>query len=290
VNTAKKVAFSLIELSVAILIIGLLLGGILGGADLIKDASLANAQKMTTNSEVGSIANLSLWLETTLPQSFAYNKIPEDNSKINAWIDINPARKKQDSATIYNDRTIELKQDTQNLQPIYKADAFSDLPAILFTSSQYFTSRNFFLYDLISQQEATIFMVQQLRSTNSTIPVSTSNDKISFGYNSGRIQFSFANSSITESSASLKKDKNRLFSAIKTADKIKIYKNSKIIADTNHSSSIDENSFASQTTLAVGKIDGYLGEIIIFSRALKEKEKKSIEDYLIKKWKINRDD
>jgi len=84
VDTAKKAAFSLIELSVAILIIGLLVGGILGGTDLIKDASLANAQKMTTNSEVGSIANLSLWLETTLPQSFADNKIPEDNAKITA--------------------------------------------------------------------------------------------------------------------------------------------------------------------------------------------------------------
>jgi len=176
------------------------------------------------------------------------------------------------------------------LRPIYKADAFSDLPAILFTSSQYFTSRNFFLYDLISQQEATIFMVQQLQSANSAIPISTGNNKMSFGYSSSKMQFSFAGSAITESSASLKKDKNRLFSAIKTADKIKIYKNSKIIADTTHSSSIDENSFANQTTLAVGNIDGYLGEIIIFSRALKEKEKKSVEDYLIKKWKINRDD
>jgi prepilin-type N-terminal cleavage/methylation domain-containing protein len=58
-NLHKK-AFSLIEISVVILIIGILIAGISQGIDLYQDSRLAIARSLTQNSRVGRIENLEL--------------------------------------------------------------------------------------------------------------------------------------------------------------------------------------------------------------------------------------
>ena len=68
-NFHKK-AFSLVELSMVILVIGILIAGISQGIDLYQDMRLATARSLTQNSRVGRIDNLELWLETTTEKSF----------------------------------------------------------------------------------------------------------------------------------------------------------------------------------------------------------------------------
>lgn len=57
--------FSLVELSIVILIIGVLIAGVSQGIDLLQDSRLAAARMLTQSSRVNSIKNLVTWLETT---------------------------------------------------------------------------------------------------------------------------------------------------------------------------------------------------------------------------------
>ena len=59
-----KLAFSLIEISVVILIIGILIAGISQGIDLFADYRFITAKNLTKNSRVGRIEDLEIWLET----------------------------------------------------------------------------------------------------------------------------------------------------------------------------------------------------------------------------------
>jgi prepilin-type N-terminal cleavage/methylation domain-containing protein len=58
----NKKAFSLIEISVVILIIVILIYGVSVGVDLYQDFRLATARSLTLNSRVGRIEDLSLWV------------------------------------------------------------------------------------------------------------------------------------------------------------------------------------------------------------------------------------
>jgi prepilin-type N-terminal cleavage/methylation domain-containing protein len=66
----KITAFSLIELSIVILVIGLLIAGALQGSNMISKAALSSARTLTESSPVASIRSLSLWFESTSKASF----------------------------------------------------------------------------------------------------------------------------------------------------------------------------------------------------------------------------
>ena len=66
-----KLAFSLIEIPVVILIIGILIAGISQVIDLYADYRFIVAKNLTKNSRVGRIEDLEIWLETTSDESFA---------------------------------------------------------------------------------------------------------------------------------------------------------------------------------------------------------------------------
>ena len=65
-----KKAFSLIELSIVILIIGIILAAVTQSSRLISKMKLATAKSLTQSSAVASINNLVLWLEPTMDTSF----------------------------------------------------------------------------------------------------------------------------------------------------------------------------------------------------------------------------
>lgn len=77
----NKKAFSLIELSIVLIIISLLFGAISGGASLIATANLNNARNMTVKSPVEHIDGLLLWLETSTKEDVF------ENAEVNNWKD-----------------------------------------------------------------------------------------------------------------------------------------------------------------------------------------------------------
>jgi len=119
-NNFRK-AFSLIEISVVIVIIGILIAGISTGIDLYSDFPLSKAKNLTTNSRVGRISDLNLWLETTADKSFLSTEKYND-STISKWNSLN----------FISGTTISATQTSENIKPKYIANGLNGLHVIRF--------------------------------------------------------------------------------------------------------------------------------------------------------------
>lgn len=156
INYSLKSAFSLVEIAMVILIIGILIAGISSGVDLYDDYKLKIAQNLTKNSRVGRIENLELWLETTSENSLATGTSsftdkanPIDQDAIGRWNDISP----NILPTLRNNAT----QTTLANQPKYIRKSINGLPALLFDGSNDSFSFN---GNFLVGSDYTIFVVE----------------------------------------------------------------------------------------------------------------------------------
>jgi type II secretory pathway pseudopilin PulG len=87
-KSKASTAFSLIELSIVILIVGIIIAGITQSSRLVRQSKLKSAQNLTTSSPVTGIRGLALWLETTQDASFPASGL-DDESPLLQWNDSN---------------------------------------------------------------------------------------------------------------------------------------------------------------------------------------------------------
>lgn len=85
----RKRAFTLLELSISLIIISIMVTGIVVGSGLITASKLSLARSLTANSSVPKIEGLVAWYETSSFDSFEEEEA-SDGSTISAWYDINP--------------------------------------------------------------------------------------------------------------------------------------------------------------------------------------------------------
>ena len=116
-------AFSLIEISMVIFIIGILIAGISSGIDLYNDARISKAQVLTKSSKIPRIPDLVLWLDSVSAEAFT--KPPSQNEKIAKWKDINP----------FSNNKLEAYQTSEDFKPTYNFNSISGLPALKFNST-----------------------------------------------------------------------------------------------------------------------------------------------------------
>jgi len=122
---SHKKAFSLVELSVVLLVIGLMVGGISSGSRIINTSKLTQARALTTSSPVLLIPDMVLWLEPTLVGSItgaASGDNLSNNDYISSWNDISR-------------NEIDVTQGTQANQPAYIASGINGLPSVGFTKA-----------------------------------------------------------------------------------------------------------------------------------------------------------
>ncbi len=139
-NKIKK-AFSLMELSIVILIIGIIIGGVTQGSRLVGAMRLATAQNLTKVSPVGALKGLLFWYETTLDDSFLVGE-NENGTVITTWKDINPqsttkhhayAAQKTNAALVsYNLAGGATSGNSSG--PTYISKGMGDLPTLRFTN------------------------------------------------------------------------------------------------------------------------------------------------------------
>ena len=147
--------FSLVEMSVVILIIGMLIAGISRGIDLYSDFKIQTAQKLTINSPVSRIEGLALWLETTLEKSFQTKMV--NNSEVPQWNNISPFDLNIKNAFSY------LIDPNVSKQPTFLENNINGLPAIQFNK----TSQNCMSVESgfdNNSENVTIFVALTLRS------------------------------------------------------------------------------------------------------------------------------
>ena len=286
-----KNAFSLIEISMVILIIGMLITGISQGIDLYQDMRLATARSLTQNSRVNRIEDLTLWFEATSEKSFE-NTHPQDGEKIGLWKNIN----------FKLSNRIDLTQTTQNSKPIYTKSAINNIPALLFNNAQMLTATNVKISEIVSSNQATVFVVQNNFSGDNTTST--------FGWNNGNYRFQshaqegdrvlidfgdMTNANAGRTSTPILTNflnQNKIITFVKNGSNVFIKINSTILANSSSANAVIDTSLSSD--FAIGKyppdnfyyFKGYIGEFIVFKKSLTDSEIKDIEQYLSKKWSI----
>lgn len=167
-------AFSLVELSVVILIIGILIAVVSQGVDLLSAYKKTTAQKLTKTSRVSSVGGLVLWYETSLDESFS-DSDEVDGALVSQWGDVNPqnsiklnakAGQKTDSTQItYNVASGGTSANTSG--PTYVENGINNLPTLRFTNN----GASAYRYLAVDKQMSnipndnmTLFLVMRYRS------------------------------------------------------------------------------------------------------------------------------
>jgi prepilin-type N-terminal cleavage/methylation domain-containing protein len=286
-------AFSLIELSIVILIIGILIAGIVQGSRLIEESRLSSARAQTMSSPVASIPDLMLWIESTSEKSFD-DEEQEDASNINNWYDINPQSSSKFTFTTIDER-----------QPIYRKNAINNLPAIKFDGEDAFMEMADF--PNILNDVTVIFVVNSLSAAYNGPVLAKRTDpginiQISFIPGTGAdTGWQFCSGNISDGyclytlpSTSLEINKVYITSIVYIAESIsstalRFFENGEQVSNRSTISDLVPTAVDGKLTLGDANdysFNGYIGEVIIFDRALKDEERISIEEYLGKKWGV----
>ena len=282
-------AFTLTEISIVILVIGILIAGISQAIEMFSEASLKSARNLSKSSRITRIDDLSLWLDATSDKAF--DKEKDDNSTISIWKDTNP---RSTSQIVGNPVSSSL--------PTYTLSSINGLPTASFkkTSSNCMTISNQSFIN--NSEDFTLYLIYSPKTLDDGIIIEKNNATattfpFSLELNSGFYKFNVKDSTKILSVYSSKQAK------INTPNLIRLSrsKGSQIEIVINGVSSTQSDTLTSSTLntaeLAIGCrngatpanfINGDIGETSFFNRNLTTKEKTDIEEYLYKKWKMKK--
>ncbi len=280
-------AFSLLETSVVILIIGIILLAISKSSILVSKYQLSSARSLTKQSPVPTIGNLEIWYEATSKKSF--NEIEQENGhKISQWKDINPQKKENNA--------IANTLDNNSLKPVYVRYCINNLPCIRFNENQHLN----FNGSVLANKHYTIFIVEKKSNSEKGYFIDASasninNGILSLGYkNNNEIEFSQCNNGLTYNLTNAA-NQQILLHTFRTKNNGWTYNlNSKAQTPSsglsNYEPSVKLVSYANSTLGGANKTDshyvGDIAEIIFYSKSLSDTQRLRIEKYLNKKWKL----
>ncbi len=276
---AKK-GFSLIEVSVVLLIIGILIAGAISAKQMINNTRILSAQSKTRSSPVNSIPNSLIWLESSLEESFNANE-SEDGSGLSSWQDV------KSSSTFKKNNGVSSSE-----RPKYSSNNINGIHAVKFSGSDdsYFTidgselnNSNYTIIVLEKRQGAgeNYFLTSAGSSTSD-------NEMLKLGYSaSGTVihsQGAGNNYTSSVSSYDSSDQQPKIFTFVQSATEgKKTYINGFLAAQDS-----DIGNLANIGDLHLGNgYTGEIGEFMMFSRALKKEEIISIGQYLVQKWRMS---
>jgi prepilin-type N-terminal cleavage/methylation domain-containing protein len=295
--TRKKLlkAFSLIEISMVILIIGILILGISSGLDLYYDSRVSSAKSLTQNSRVRRIPDLMLWFDSVSSNVYSIDsdfkdKIEiENNIKISKWKDL--SLEKNHSVQANSDyQPVFQKNSINNIHSLY----FDGINDFLEFSGNFLIGKNYTIFavekkkDCASNKNCSIIggVIEGVFNSNSHL--------LNFGYyGSDKIRYSNYHSQInlfSEFSFS-KNNQPNIHNIIFTSEYGFIYWINNLIQVSDYSKKTPLALY-SKARIAQKQTEYYngnIGEIIIFDRNLTEKERFDVTEYLSKKWAIATD-
>ncbi len=296
-NNFRK-AFSLVEISVVIVIIGILIAGISSGIDLYNDFVISKAKNLTLNSRVGRISDLNLWLETTTDKSFLTAE-KFNNAPISNWNAINLTSSAIISAT----------QAGSNYKPKYIVNGFNGLPVIRFegkdTDNPQYSDYMNLPNEIVpyGDSDYSVFIVAKKTLNNSARNIVLSGGSIvdgstrsmnAFGFmDNNAMNYWYPSSSILNSPANSINSNNFYITEFFYDKNVTlnrfIYINGSMVAEANLGSRIstkNNNFIGKRSDFTTNYFDGDLAELIVYNRAISSSERKSVEEYLSRKWNI----
>jgi prepilin-type N-terminal cleavage/methylation domain-containing protein len=290
----NKKAFSLIELSIVILIIGILVAGVTQSSRIIYELKLKSAESQSQASPVNSVKDLYLWLNLTSlnPVTSANNgDNPEDQDTISSLNDSNTQSSAKFNAT----------QSTDSLRPKFVKRGINGLPSLEFDGTDdrlsitnLFT-QSFSLFAVIKTDVAgsccegyygrPIFWGDAQTNGRDGIPLSIGGSRART-FNGSPDSTLGGTTNVSDNNPHIIFVSRDINNGARS-----IYVDGNLDAsDNNGATGVVLNDVA--TILLGGNtidnmfFDGLIGEIIVFDRVLKTEERISIEAYLSKKWGV----
>jgi prepilin-type N-terminal cleavage/methylation domain-containing protein len=286
----KSRAFSLIELSIVILIIGILVAGVTQGSRVVAQMKLSTARSLTRGSDVNGISDICLWLDVTaegMLSNASGSTNVGDGDTVSAWADQNPQKTARYS----------FAQGTNAMRPIYKANGINGLPTLYFDATNnadgkaLLPSSSF----VFLTSEVTVFIV--MRPIEAPVEegylidsyAETGGERFLIGISSDAKTHLYASGSDVLDLAAVALNNNYITSAVATSTTSSIYRNGVLQesgAGLHSAFTADNFSIGSVYVGESGNFDGYISEFIMFSRALKTAERQSVEKYLGQKYGV----
>ncbi len=204
---SKGKAFSLIEVSVVIIIIGIFVAGIIIAGNLVKKSRIAAAQSLSRSSPINTITDSALWLESSVDSNFSDGDAV-DGHAINNWYDSRNSANKTLISVV-------------GAGPKY-ANTINYVHAVEFDG----TSSNYLQIDdasFLNKTDYTIMVVEKRKSNSSDnyffgdSPTGTANQKLALGYSlNGKVIHAQGSNSYTSNVSSYEdsKDKPRTFTFV----------------------------------------------------------------------------
>lgn len=278
IKLGTKPGFSLVELSIVVLIIGGMTGSLVGANNMVKRSRLVKAKSETASSPVKNMDGLALWYEAVMEESI---DTANNATNISIWHDLGPNK-------------INATQATSGNQPKYIDSAINKLPAIRFDGIDDLMT---FVGGKIANNNYTIIIVEQRRTGTganyflSGTGSATPNSYLYLGYSdTSHIVHGQTNNSYLVNTASyglFSSPKIHVFTHNSNSGK-KYYQNTGPLGS---GSETTPTALVSYVGASIGGTssnfyNGDIGEIIIFNRTLSDAEQDNIENYLAKKWYI----
>jgi prepilin-type N-terminal cleavage/methylation domain-containing protein len=288
----KYKAFSLIEISMVIVIIGILIAGISTGIDLYNDARISKAQSLTKSSKVPRIPDLILWLDSVSLESFTKKMVQDE--KIANWKDINP----------FSVSKLEGYQTSDNFKPTYNYNSISGLPAVKFNSTCMRVDIDIYY---LQRPNITVFAVFKINGNNALNGLWGNplfgNDSVGWGRFLILIKGSVLNNmAISNGNGTFTKTFNTTLNnpyQLTYVSQQSVTNGSYLrrngVSSSPHTETFQflQNSWINLGSDGSGTSGGCdllsnfdLGEFIIYDRKLSDKEIFDVENYLNKKWEI----
>jgi prepilin-type N-terminal cleavage/methylation domain-containing protein len=297
----KKLGFTLIEMSIVLLIISTLIIVIAGSSQILATVRISNARSLTKASPVSGMSNLVIWYESTMEDSFLEDDVTSE--RISVWNNLSPLEQNIHRAT----------QETFDNQPNYTTNTINNLPAVSFGKDFLLDPGKFLTFDgnFLANSDYTVAVVERRRRrsvSNYFIAGSSgdANQNLSLGYkNDTEVHFSQQSNNYIVPVPD--------FSETSLIPRIHIFRFSSVLGknyyfyqnggnlngDNPKTLIIDEAASETQgLTAAAGQTigqylggaayyQGDIGEIIIFNKYINDNDRENVELYLSKKWGID---
>ncbi len=285
--------FSLIELSIVILVIGILVAGVTKGGSIMTKARIGSAKSLTSSSPAAVIPDLVAWYEPVLSSSFnPANAFDGTTLTVSAttgasWYDNSPA-KNNNATTVTGGIT-------------YRESSINNIPSVRFGEANSTTTLAF-NSSALNKKDYTIFVVEQRRvATSGTVGRFLSLGGIaatpnSLGY-SGATTISDSNGGSFTAVPAYAPSSPRIstFTSNLSANTRRVFVNGTEGLSGSSNGANGTGAVITATSLGLIGADiattssyykGDIAEIIIYNRALKVDERNDIQNYLSKKYGI----
>ena len=287
--TKNKLAFSLVELAVVILIIGLITAGIIQGTSLVNSSRLSSARSLTVQSRINEIAGLTAWYETSMIESLRTNQA-SNASQISEWRDISPGSIAQQKNTLTRIASSAVS---------YKSEGINKIPSIQFTTLGSLSLATFYQGPL---GRSTIFVVMRPTIAPSSTNImtildsnSSSSNNSYFGIVNNKLMLNLGilqGTATISNAPSFVVNSNYILAIYYDSSNAKAFVNNAtsmaggalIAAGSNSLNGLTIGNNLSNN--ASTQFTGLISEIIIYDRLLSNEERQSVMSYLSKKYKI----